>query len=55
MSAFVKNYCGFPVDVVEVKGYKNDAERGLLVSADVRYPDGFVVGALLKASEIVAA
>lgn len=45
-------YCGFPVEVINIKGYVNDPERGRLVRVDIRYPDGFEIGALLKESEI---
>ena len=50
--AVVQNYCGFPVEVIDIKGYVNDAERGRLVRVDIRYSDGFEIGALLKESEI---
>lgn len=52
LKAIVQNYCGFPVEVIEVKGYVNDERRGKLVRAQVRYPDNFEVPALLKESEI---
>ena len=46
-------YCGYPVEVVNIKGYVNDPERGRLVRVDIRYEDdGFVAPALLKESEI---
>ena len=50
--AIVQNYCGYPVEVIDIKGYVNDAERGRLVRVQVRYEDGFEIGALLKESEI---
>lgn len=51
--AIVRNYCGYPVEVIDIKGYVNDPERGRLVRAQIRYEDdGFIASALLKESEI---
>lgn len=48
----VKNYCGYKVDVVQTFEEVNDPQRGILVRARVRYPDGFIARALLKLDEI---
>lgn len=46
-------YCGYPVEIVEVKEFIDHPERGRLVRVQVRYEnDGFEIGALLKESEI---
>lgn len=45
-------YCGYPVEVIEVIERIEDEARGPLVRVQVRYEDGFEIGALLKESEI---
>lgn len=52
MKAIVKNYCGFPVEVISVREYGQD-EKGRFFFGRVRYEDdGFVAPALLKLDEI---
>lgn len=52
----VKNYkiryCGYLVEIIEFKEFINDPERGRLVRVQIRYEDGFEIGALLKEDEI---
>lgn len=49
----VLNYCGYKCDVVEIVEDLYDPQRGHLIRARVRYPDGFIARALLKSTEIV--
>lgn len=52
MKAIVKNYCGFPVEVISVREYGQD-EKGRFFFGRVRYEeDGFVKGAFIREHEV---
>lgn len=49
---YVARYCGYLVEVLKIKEFVKDPQRGLLARVAIRYEDGFENGALLGIDEI---